>query len=200
MNREDELKYLNGIIESKKILFRNYWVTATSFVSAILVGGSLAFLTGRVTDELLQDISFIFFGLLPVIIVVLAEIFFRLIEYNLMFEKILVLAKSYNENNFLEICLQLINLEVIPYYKNRPLRISALIFATKIRFFYLLTAAILSYFLVDTDIDLITGSIGILIIFLGFSYIFHKTTLKTIKRWPQKPPWVKIEDKQTRSK
>ena len=193
MNREIELKYLKDVIESKKILFRNYWLTITSFVSAMLVGGSIAFLTNNLADQDLQEAILFFYKLLPFLFVVLAEIFFRSLEYNLIFERILLTAKNYPGNDFLENSIRLINLEFEASYPIK--RISdfirdVLLSIVRIRFLYLILSASISFFIADTNRNLFFGAVIAFLVFFGFSYSFHKYLTFNINKWPLEIPWL----------
>ena len=77
-----EIDTITGLINQEKDLIKGWWVTLTGVSSALIVGSIFAYVSGKINSNSEFIFEMILFSVLPILTVVLIDLFFNLIELN----------------------------------------------------------------------------------------------------------------------
>lgn len=206
------LKYL----QHQRDLYKSFWVTATSLFGLIAIGTSLTILSGEVPEEYTPFLVEIVLMLIPLISLILLELFLRFFENNAIYKRITIYYST-EETKFENIDFRMffnlieLNLSIKKRDKQEPtsdyLDRYGWVFSTKYRgFVSVILAILLDFLIVFTQFSFINVnsannqslvvSLVLILILVGLSlfliYIrleIHRYVKYMIKYWPNEPYW-----------
>ena len=210
-NLEKQLDLALNLIDQKKDSYKVWWVTLTSIFTAISIVGILTFFSGKIEESNVESFSFFLYLIIPVLIVLVLELFLRSIELHEKRAKIIQMfwktsqnEASINLGSTFDLILFRIKLnqssKIIQFIKFRTyFTLFSLLyfeFATFI-FIPVYYEMMEDLFLSNTDQLPIPATLvffGVLI--LVFMYIIHRKILEAINNWPKGFPWIEKDDRE----
>ncbi|MHA2248289.1 MAG: hypothetical protein ACXADY_25285 [Candidatus Hodarchaeales archaeon] len=115
MESSEKLNLALKYLEHQRDLYKSFWITATSLFGLIVIGSSLALLSGEVPEEYFLILFEIVLLAVPFTLIILLELFLRFFECNALFKKITIFYSNTGtefENIEFEQLIDLIELNI----------------------------------------------------------------------------------------